>query len=201
MSAGVALNFEFYSPDSYFARATSPNQIKIENTCCIVGRPLDRRPGCPVRVICGHGGRTSECPLYPRKRTSSANPKWVKTGKARVEHLTCAAGRQARRVVLSDNRRRHHGRATVAVVLLPGLRSVWLDRPAHARPASRRVDFESHPVSVVTPVFTECAVCAVGTAHGRALGNFNVQACETQSLSSILDPSPRASAKPRSCSL
>ena len=36
-------------PDSYFARATSPNQIKIENTCCIVGRLLDRRPRSPFR--------------------------------------------------------------------------------------------------------------------------------------------------------
>src|SRR5262249_2697547 len=58
-------------PGLLFAGATSPNQIKIENTCCIVGRPLGRRPGCPFRVICGHGGRTAECPRSPRKRTSS----------------------------------------------------------------------------------------------------------------------------------
>src|SRR6516165_3190177 len=41
---------------------------------------------------------------------------------------------------------------------------------------------------------------AIGNANGGALGNFNVQAYETQSSSSILDPSPRASVTPRFCS-
>jgi hypothetical protein len=42
--------------------------------------------------------------------------------------------------------RRYCGRATAAQFLVPGLRTVRLSRPAHARSAPRRLDLKPDPV-------------------------------------------------------
>jgi hypothetical protein len=68
-------------------------------------------------------------------------------------------------VVLSDNRGGYCGQATVAVVLLPGVRSIRLGRSADARSAPRRGDFKPDPISVMSPVQPE--------SHGRTFSCLN----------------------------
>jgi hypothetical protein len=61
-------------------------------------------------------------------------------------------------MVLPDDWRGHRGRAPLADLLLPCLRSARIGGPAGARPAPWRGDFEPHPVGVVSAVLAKCAV-------------------------------------------
>jgi hypothetical protein len=42
--------------------------------------------GCPLWVICGHGGRSAQCPLYPELRTFSDAPRTSTKCQSRLLH-------------------------------------------------------------------------------------------------------------------
>jgi hypothetical protein len=71
-------------------------------------------------------------------------------------------------LVLPDHWRGYCGQATVVVVFLSGVQSVWLGRSPDFGPSSGRGDFKSHSIAFLPKVFAKRAVCAVGNADGGA---------------------------------
>ena len=56
----------------------------------------------------------------------------------------------------------------MADVLLPGVRAIRGNRPAHFRPASRSLDIEPDPICILPPVLAQRAVRSPRNADGEA---------------------------------
>jgi hypothetical protein len=83
------------------------------------------------------------------KRAEAAR-KAVAEAQKIVADMECAPSRRARAVVLPDYRRCYRGRASVAFILLPCLRTIRLRGHAYSRPApqARRFRASSHQCRV-----------------------------------------------------